>query len=136
MANPTYGGVELVCGAAQETIGPRQPRVHLETMPGVDGLYFQGHGVGGRTISVAGVLTATNTTAAAAHEDLKAALRSVQSLGDGRTAAPYVGTDGAAYAHCLLTDYQPQGPSRVEDNGDGTFTASLFVKAQLQHLAD
>ena len=135
MAIPTFAGTALVSAAAQEVLGPPDVRLHMETMPGVDGLYVQGHGVGGRKIAVVGVLAETSTTAALAHEDLKAALRMKQSLCDGRTVASYVGTDGAAYPNCLVIDYQPKGASHVEDNGDGTFTARVFVNTTLQQLA-
>lgn len=136
MAIPTFAGAALVSGAAQEILGPPEVRVYLETMPGVDGLYVQGHGVGGRKIVVSGVLAETNATAALAHGDLKTLLRGKQAMCDGRTVADYVGTDGRAYANTLVLDYQPEGPSHVEDNGDGTFTARAFVKTTLQQLAD
>ena len=135
MAIPTLAGQALISAAAQEVLGPPEVRLHLETMPGVDGLYVQGHGVGGRKITVTGLLAQTSATAATAHQGLKAALRAKQSFCDGRTVANYVGTDGASYANCLATDYQPKGASHVEDNGDGTFTASVFVNITLQQLA-
>ena len=135
MAIPTFAGTGLVSAAAQEVLGPPEVRLHLETMPGVDGLYVQGHGVGGRKIALTGLLAQTSATAATAHQGLEAALRMKQSLCDGRTVADYVGTDGASYANCLVIDYQPKGASHVQGNGDGTFTASVFVNITLRQLA-
>lgn len=134
MANPRFAGVELVSAAGQETVGPPQVRARTETMPGVDGLFVQPHGVGGRTIAVHGVLEAAAATAAGAHAALQAALRARQTLCDGRTVAGYVGPDGATYGNCLVLEYEPEGFSHVESNGDGTFTARAFIKAALRQL--
>ena len=133
MAVASFNQTELFTHAGRDRPGEPAPRVYAETMPGLDGLFVQPHGTGGRRIAVAGVLQGSGSTPAAAHEDLKVALRAKQALVDGATVATYVGTDGHSYANCMLIGYEPAGEVSVSPAGP-PYTATLLVKATVLEL--
>ncbi len=133
MAIPTFDNQPLFSKAAADAPGSISARVQLETMPGVDGQFLQGHGTGGRQIVATGWLEAAGATPAAAHAALKSALRARQSLVDGQTVATYVGTDSHGYDHCLLLSYEPQDRARTSAGG-GSYRAVVPVEAVLRQL--
>jgi len=133
MPTPTFNGSALCTAGARDAPGGPEPRIHAETMPGLDGRFVQPHGRGARRIAVRGVLQAAGSTPAAAHQNLKAALRARQALVDGATVATYVGTDGHSYAHCMLTAYEPAGEASISPAGP-PYTATLPVTATVAQL--
>ena len=133
MSLPTFNGVELVSAVARDLPGSPAVRLHAETLPGADGAYVQPHGHSAREIVVHGVLSASAGTPAAAHQALKAALRTRQTLADGAAVAAYVGADGATYTHCMLMTYAPAGEVEAEQD-DTACQARLPIEAKILHL--
>ncbi len=133
MADPKFNGVTLTSEASSNRIGSPQTRVYTETMPGLNGLFAQPHGIGGRDIEVEGLLTGFGAAAALARNAALAACRQRQQLADGATVATFTGVDGCAYSNCLLIQYA-HGPVRVARLGSGSYAAYLPVRARLRQL--
>lgn len=133
MADPTFNGAALTTAAGRNRIGSREVRVYTETLPGVNGLFAQTHGYGGREIEVTGLLTGSAAAAALAVAAVMDAFRQRERLADGATVAAFTGTDGWAYANCLLTAYE-HGRVRIAHNAPGSYTAYLPIRARLKQL--
>jgi len=117
MAVPKFNGIPLVDDGAREIIGTFEPRIYVETMPGLDGSFVQTHGVGSATITVTGFIVGTGDTPREAHTAAKQKLRNTQALADGKTVAPYIGTDDEAgempYEYCIIERYEQTGHAVV-----------------------
>ena len=133
MADPTFNGVALVTRAARTTLGSRQVRMTTETMPGVDGVFVQPLGSGGRKIEVAGLLTATAATSDYARRDVLAEYAEREALADGRTVADFADADQVEYANCLVAGCA-HGALRVVRQAANVYTAYLPVTVQLLQL--
>ena len=133
MANPTFSSTALTSEAAHCRIGSRRPRAYVQTLPGVNGLFVQTHGHGGRDLIVAGLLTGSGATPAAARNSAMAAFRQREALADGLTIATCTGTDGADYDNCLLQSYT-HGKVRISRVAAANYVAYLPVRAQLLQL--
>ena len=106
MSNPTFDSTDLTTKAPHCRIGTPQARAYTETMPGVNGMFAQLHGQGGRRIMVTGILIGdAQATAALALEDLMDEIRTLQDMADGATVEDFDGTDGEPYENCLLMGY-------------------------------
>jgi hypothetical protein len=134
MANPTFRDIPLFDEAARDLPGSPTPRLRTEAMPGIDGLYLQVLGCGGRQITAQGILSRSGSTPAQAHQDLKDRLRDLQQLVAQGQEGTYVGTDGAVYGHCLLRSYVAEGPVEMTRLGAGGYLAGLSCKAIVQQL--
>ena len=130
MANPTFDSTDLATRAGRCAIGSRRTRAYAETMPGVDGLYVQTHGHGGRAIGVTGMLSVVGTTPGMAHNGVMREFRIVEALADGRTVATLIGTGGHEYTNCLRQSYTHDAV-RISSAGATSCTAYLPVRAQL-----
>lgn len=130
---PTFNSTALVSRAARDEPGSPDLRIRAESMPGADGLFVQLHGTAGREIVARGLLSAEGATPAEAHHALKTLLLTKQSQADGATVAPYVGTDGASYANCLLKSYQATDGIRISPVESG-YQALAFVEARIDQL--
>ncbi|NQU76792.1 MAG: hypothetical protein HQ546_10820 [Planctomycetes bacterium] len=133
MAYPTFNGTALVTEGQRCGIGSAQARVHVEALPGVNGVYAQLHGYGGRQIAVSGLIVETAATAAAALAAVMSTFRSREAMIDGDTVADFVGTDGHTYSNCLLQSYT-HGGTQVAKVGANTYEAYLPIQAQLLQL--
>ena len=133
MSIPTFNEIALCSRAARESIGCPDVRTYVETMPGVDGEFVQCHGSGGRGIRVTGILEATDTAPAGAHEALKESLRTLQALADGATVASYVGTDGQSYGNCILSSVRTTAALDV-CRAAGGYRAIVAIEAVLHQL--
>ncbi len=134
MSMPTFDDAILVSRAGRDAPGPPRVRARMEDMPGVNGRYVQPLGTAGRAITASGVLVAAGATPAEAHQALKSLLRGKQSLADGVTVGVYVGTDGVAYQHCMLTSYEATGPFHVSPS-ESDYQALVSVEARVEQLA-
>ncbi len=133
MATPTFNSIDLTTDAERNTIGSSQVRAYIETMPGVNGVFAQAHGTGGRAISVSGLIKVTGkATAADAVADVMTLFATGEALVDGSTVATFVSTDGTSYNYCLMQSYT-HGPVQVSSEG-ATYRAYLPVLAQLVQL--
>ena len=134
MAIPTFDGESLFTKSAVDSPGAATARFQTEHLPGVDGEFVQGHGLGAREIVASGWLESAGATPAAAHAALKTLLRSKQALVDGQTVATYVGTDAHDYDHCILTSYELRDVAQALAAG-GSFRAVVPVEATLRQVA-
>ncbi len=134
MANPTFRDISLFDEAARDLPGSPMPRVRTEAMPGIDGLYLQVLGCGGREIVAEGILSHSGSTPAQAHQNLKDRLRDLEQLVAKGQEGTYVGTDGAFYNHCLLRSYAPQQSVEMTRLGSSSYLAGLACKAIIQQL--
>jgi len=107
--NPTFDNEPLTSLAAAEVVGAPAVRTGRHHMPDVQGEYFQVVPVGGREITVGGVLTsAISTGADLAVKDLKLRIRIIQELlGQVGT---YVGADGTVWSEAMFREYRQTGP--------------------------
>jgi len=134
MAVPKFNNVDLVSDGAREVLGPIEPRVYMETMPGLHGEFVQTYGRRGRDIVVHGFLTATGDTADEAHQALKSDLYDKQMLADGQTVATYLSTDGAtSYAYCVLLAYNQAG-NMVTTKRGSQYQCRMPVVVRLRQL--
>jgi len=131
MSNPTFDSQTLCHRSAVEIPSAPAARIHVESMPGVDGDFVQLHGSGGRRIRLQGEITASGATPSAAHQALKAVIYQRQQL-IGRVAT-YFGTDGQSHGDCVLMSYQPQA-ARVAAN-EQDYTASAPITAEIYEAA-
>lgn len=138
MSIPTFAGLALFSHAGRDTPQPPRPRTSLETMPGVHGAFVQWHGLGEREIHATGMATARQSGAIhnsseAAHEALKQLTRDWQARCG--LAGSYVGTDGAAYADCVLLSWELAAPVETMQIGEFSYDAVAPARAVLIQLA-
>ena len=137
MATPTFDGNNLTSSAERDSATTPNVRLAMEVVPGVNGEYAHAHGFGGRNIFVQGMKQSTaKASGALAMAELKASIRTLQSLADGGTPANYVGTDGHTYQNCLLISYEPVGDIQVSPIDGGTCVAFVPIRAQVRQLYD
>lgn len=139
MAIPTFNGTALFSAGARDMPEAPQPRYVAEALPGVNGLFAQLHGCGGRRTVATGLLSSTvqggsQVDAASAHRALKEAIRERQDLGGGSTLADYVGTDGRTYSPCLLLSYEAVDRPRIIRTDSGAYNAVVSARAVLLEL--
>jgi hypothetical protein len=133
MSNPTFNDIELVTQAARTSLGCRQSRATTETMPGVNGLFIQPLGTGGRPIEVTGLLCGVSTAGDLARSEALSAFGACEALADGRTVADFVDSDSTTYANCMVTRVS-HGPVRIARRGSGVYLAYLPVTVGLLQL--
>jgi len=133
MANPTFSNTALTSEAAHCQIGSRRGRAYVETLPGVDGLFVQTCGYGGRDLLVTGLLTGTGYSPVTARNNVMTAFRQREALADGRTIATCTGTDGNDYDNCLLQSYT-HGRVSISRVAAANYIAQVHVRAQLLQL--
>ena len=133
MATPTFNGTDLTTDAEKNVIGPRQARIFIETIPGANGTYMQGHGTGARPLGASGLLSATGASGTLARNALMTAFRAKEALIDGVTIAAFVGTDGNSYSNCVLQTYNQTSPITIATDPAG-FKAFMGVSATLIQL--
>jgi hypothetical protein len=133
MSNPTFNTLALADLAARTQFSSRQSRAVTEALPGVDGLYVQPLGSGGRRIEVTGLLFRSSILPGLARGDALAAFAARERLADGRTVAAFVDADGTPYPNCMLTRLS-HGPLRLACPAAGAYEAYLPVTAELLQL--
>jgi hypothetical protein len=133
MPNPTFNGIELTALAARTQLSSRQSRAVTETMPGVNGVFVQPLGTGGRRIEVSGLLCQGGYAAPSVRSDVLAAFRQREALADGRTIADFVDADGTTYPACMVTRIS-HGPLRVASPIAGVCAAYLPITVELLQL--
>jgi hypothetical protein len=127
--NPTFNSVALTDNAPTESLAGPVSRTARETMPDVQGEFFQVAPPGGRQIVVRGVLaSAVQVTAELAAADLKENVRARQGLVGA--VATYQGVDGEPYADSLMLSFDQAGPMEISTQGAG-LQALMRVEAQV-----
>jgi len=127
--NPTFDNVALTDYAATEDFGSLVTRTTRETLPDVQGEFFQVAPASGRTIVIRGVLASTTQVSAdLAGADLKARIRAHDDL-VGSVAA-YQGADSVLYSESLLLSYDQAGPMEISPQGAG-LQAVMRVEARV-----
>jgi hypothetical protein len=139
MAVPTFNEEVLFAHGPRDMPEGPEVRYSAESLPGVDGCFVQLHGCGSRRIVATGLAAASLvagsfSSAAAAHQALKQAIRNLEALADGRTIADYVGTDGNTYANCLLLSYEATAAPQIIRNGPQGYDAVVPATAVILHL--
>ncbi len=133
MSNPTFNGIDLTSQAPRTVLGCRRSRASTESIPGVNGLFIQPLGAGGRKIHVSGLLSSISNCGVLARRDVLAAFRDREILCDGRTVADFVDSDGITYLNCTVTGVS-HGPIQIVRQGDLLCLAYMPINVELLQL--